>query len=205
MATLRKRNGKWQVQVRSAGHSTSGTFLSKANAVAWGRAQELAIETNGFRRRINKALTVGDILDRYEREVIPLKRSDSTEGYMLRVIRRYPVAQRTLSTVCAEDIAEFRDQRLKEAKPSTVLRQMRVLRHALKIAVQEWDLPVPLETLSRVRLPKVTSTAVSRVSDSTIAPLIEASNRQANPSLSTAIRLALATGMRRGEILALKW
>ena len=44
MATIRKRNDKFQVQVRIRGHSKSATFLTLKHARHWGRQKELEFE-----------------------------------------------------------------------------------------------------------------------------------------------------------------
>jgi len=47
MATLRKRNGRWQVQVRRSGAgSLSKTFNLKADALKWAREKDLRAYTN---------------------------------------------------------------------------------------------------------------------------------------------------------------
>ena len=44
MATIRKRNDKFQVQVRIKGHSKSATFLTLKHARHWERQKELQLE-----------------------------------------------------------------------------------------------------------------------------------------------------------------
>lgn len=69
MATLRKRNSKWHVQIRHAGHpSQSKSFLSKADAHVWARHIEgemdkaaLPIDT-----RVLEQMTVADLITRYK-------------------------------------------------------------------------------------------------------------------------------------------
>ena len=42
MATFRKRNGRWQVQVRRSGQpSVSRTFTRQVEAIAWARKTEV--------------------------------------------------------------------------------------------------------------------------------------------------------------------
>ena len=67
MATIRKRNGKWQVQIRRCGERIgSRTFHLKADAIAWGRLTENEIDREGVPadRRILRTLTVADLLQR---------------------------------------------------------------------------------------------------------------------------------------------
>ena len=206
MATYRKRNGRWQVQVRRTGQrSLSRTFTAKADALRWGRAQEHAIEVGDLPSMQDKRLALGDLLDRYENEVIPLKRTDSSERYMLRVIRRHPMTKKTLSTLSVEDVADYRDQRLRIAKPSTVMRHLRLLRHALKVARNEWGWRTPCFDETKLRLPQVLVRSNARVSPESFSRLLAAARDQLNPYFAIALELALATAMRRGELLSLRW
>ena len=45
MATLRRRNNKWQVQVRIRNYgATSKTFINKKDALQWGREKEIELQ-----------------------------------------------------------------------------------------------------------------------------------------------------------------
>jgi len=74
MATLRKRGGKWQVQIRRKGYSSvSRTFHLKTDALAWARQKELDADRCGLTTE-HKALTtitVAGIITRYRDEVVP--------------------------------------------------------------------------------------------------------------------------------------
>jgi integrase len=182
------------------------TFQSRQDAQTWARAQEHAIETGDLPvLKGARSLTLGDVLDRYEGEVIPLKRTDSTEGYMLNVMRRHPMCEKALGYLHAQDFADFRDTRLETAKPATVLRNLRVLKHALKIARNEWGLAAPVAELDKVRMPSVLVRHTDRVCDGQVAAMLHMAEAQSSHALALAVRLALATGLRRGELLALEW
>lgn len=50
MASIRKRNGLWQAQVRSRKiGSTSKSFHKKADAVAWAKIQEALMQTREWK------------------------------------------------------------------------------------------------------------------------------------------------------------
>ena len=206
MATFRKRNGKWQVQVRrNDSHGISKTFTSKNDAQAWAKVQEQLIETDDLPSRQSRVLTLKDLLERYEREVVPYKRTDSSESFMLRVIRRHPMVEKRLALIKTEDFADFRDSRLREVKPGTVLRQLRVLKHALRIARDEWGWPVPYGEIAKLRMPQVLVRHTDRVTQDEIERVLNAAHKQGNDLVAFGIGLAATTGMRRGELLALDW
>ena len=80
MASIRKRNGLWQVQVRSRKiGSASKSFRKKANAVAWANIQEALIQTGNWRNRDQMKLTVEDLMGNYLNKVTPTKRDADTE------------------------------------------------------------------------------------------------------------------------------
>ena len=206
MATFRKRNGKWQVQVRRIDSpDVSRTFTNKADAQAWAKVQEKLIETGDLPSFQSRDLTLGDLLDRYERDVLPYKRTDSSENFMLRVMRRHPMAKKELASIRTEDFADFRDGRLKEVKPGTVLRQLRVLKHALRVARDEWGWRVPYGEIAKLHMPQVLVRHTDRVADADIKLVLEAAQKQSNELVAFGIALAVTTGMRRGELLALDW
>ena len=72
MATIRKRNGRWQAQIRKSGtRAISRTFRLRQDALFWAREQErvLELQTDVFQKKtlLKKPLT--DLLHDYEVEV----------------------------------------------------------------------------------------------------------------------------------------
>ena len=77
LASIRKRGGKWHVQVRRKGRqSVTRSFLLKGDADTWARQQELEADRQGLptAHKAIKGLTVADVLTRYRDEVVPRKR-----------------------------------------------------------------------------------------------------------------------------------
>ncbi|RYY22690.1 MAG: site-specific integrase [Sphingomonadales bacterium] len=207
MATIRKRNERWQAQVRRVGIApVSRTFTRRADAVAWSLAQELSIETGGqLVPKHKQSQTLADLLERYERDVVPRKRGNAAEVYVTKALRRLPMAKKRLVHINAADFAEFRDDRLETVKPATLRRQMNVLRHALHTAGREWGWVVPLGELEKIELPNAAQFHVERISDDAINAVTEFLASRRNKAIATAVKLSLHTGMRRGELLSLRW
>jgi integrase len=207
MASFRKRNGKWQVQVRRVGaRPVSRTFSRKPDAEMWAREREHAIEVQGVVSHDGRQKhTVLDVLSRYETAVLPHKRSGAVEGYVVRALMRHPLAGKLLRHLTTQDLAQFRDERLVAVKPSTFRRQFTILRHALRLAAMEWGWTVPSGALTPIRIPSAANNPISRVSSTTLERLLLAADRQQNWAIAFAVRLAVATGMRRSELLNLRW
>ena len=93
MATFRKRNGKWQAIVR---HKDIGTrarsFHTKQAAIKWVISVEEQLEAGTFGTLRPTHITLGELLERYSREVTPAKRGASTELRRLHRLISDPVS-----------------------------------------------------------------------------------------------------------------
>ncbi|MGX1318017.1 hypothetical protein AB7M17_001470 [Bradyrhizobium sp. USDA 377] len=77
MASLRFRNGKWQVQVRRHGHSTRAkSFQSKSDAQRWARQIEAELDRTLIPNDVRSlnTITVAQLLTRYRDTVTNEKR-----------------------------------------------------------------------------------------------------------------------------------
>ena len=75
MATIRKRKGKWQVQVRHLGHNgVSKTFLRKQEAEQWARELEVSFDQGSLASRSIEYPVFSEIIERCTKEVSARKR-----------------------------------------------------------------------------------------------------------------------------------
>lgn len=208
MATFRKRGSKWQAQIRRHGHlPLARTFLSKDDALRWSRAEERRLdlgETIAPRQSSQVLVTLADVIGRYQSEVSRFKRSKSEEFHFRQVIR-HPIAKLSVASLTGADISGYRDQRLKFVSGSTVRKELTLLGHVLKIARNEWGVAVQGEPVGIVRKPSQARGRERRVSPEEVATIVQALQRMRNPLIKEAFQFALATGMRRGELLSLDW
>ena len=80
MGTIRKRNGKFQAQIRRDGVPLlSKTFLMKKDAVVWVRGIEARIDAGETNVTAPKATSLADLITRYSQEITPLKKGRDTE------------------------------------------------------------------------------------------------------------------------------
>ena len=68
---------------------------------------------------------------------------------------RRPIAHRTLSRLSSSDVATYRDERLKDVAPATVVRELNTISHAIETALREWGLWLPRNPVKMVRRPSV--------------------------------------------------
>jgi len=220
MSTITKRGeGQWQVKIRRKGlPDQSRTFTLKAQAEQWAREVERAMDTGGMvDRREAQRLTLGDVLRRYQQEITPSKKSAAIESIKINVLLKDAILPHLkMSALTSIALAGWRDRRLKEVAGSTVNREIDVLSSVINHARREWGVhienPVPL-----IKRPEKARARERRFSDLEETYLLAAltggerlangtfSEGARNPWLLPLVQLALATAMRRGELLSLTW
>ncbi|MBN7775942.1 tyrosine-type recombinase/integrase [Nitratireductor aquimarinus] len=207
MASIRKRNGKWQAQVRRKGNrAKSKTFATKREALAWTRKIELELESAPETVPDHVVFPfLHELLDRYLREVTPRKRGASVESYRIRKLQRHPIASMRADLVGPSAIAEYRDDRLNSVSGETVRQDIVLLSQVFETARREWQLSLPANPTADVRKPPPARPRARRISDAELHCLLTTAQSLRNPLIVAIIRFALATGMRRGEILRVRW
>ena len=73
MATIRKRNNKYQVQVRIQGLARSATLISLQHARQWARRKELELESLVKLGELYRPKNFKEILLQYKQKVTSLK------------------------------------------------------------------------------------------------------------------------------------
>ena len=207
MATIRRRKSTWQVQIRRQGHQLSRTFRLRTDAELWARQVEAELDRGGLPTdgRKLRAHTLADLLRRYEVEVLPRKRSADREVYMLRVILRDPVARLSLHLLTTTEIAKYRDHRLALVKSDTVRRELAIVRHCIEVARKEWGFMLPSNPVQQVKMPRAGNPRERRAYPGELEKLLEACKASSCRWLPAVIQLAVETGMRRSELLAMRW
>lgn len=158
MATIRKLRGRWQAQVRRRGTKPRcKSFDTKLEAEKWARDLEAQVDRFGAApdTKILESTTLGQLLERYQREVSPLKRGSVQEIQRIDVLRRHDLAYRTMIGLSQQDIASFRDERLQAVAPSTTVRELAILSHVLEVAIRDWGLCYRVSSIPHRRIRKL--------------------------------------------------
>jgi integrase len=208
MASLRQRRGKWQARVIRDGYpDQTKTFESKADAEKWARSVESDIDKGQF-VNVSEAqrTTLGDLIARYLVEVTPLMKGATEDTIRLKAIMRKPIARWSMANLSAARIAAFRDERLKEVSGGTVIRELAYLSAIINHARREWGINVP-NPVQMVRKPPSPQARSRVLTDEEVEKLLLALEPAGRRSHWTkpAVQLALATAMRRGELLSIRW
>ncbi len=203
MATIRKLRGRWQAQVRRRGMKPRcKSFDSKLEAEKWARDLESQVDRFGAApdTKILETTTLGQLLDRYQREVSPMKRGSVQEIQRIDVLKRHEIAYRTMVGLSPQDISSFRDERLRTVAPSTTVRELAILSHVIEVAIRDWGLPLGRNVVKLVRRPVIRNERSRRLSGDEEQRLLDGCDAGQTPFLRTIVVLAIETGMRRGEI-----
>jgi integrase len=208
MANIRQHaNGKWQVQIRRKGYPpVAKTFATKAHAVQFARSIESDLDRGAITWSADaERTTIGELIDRYLRDVTPSKRAVRQERQRLAFLKRHFGAYRAIQ-LQPKHVASYRDDRLAQGKAGgTVIRELNALSHVLEVAVRDWGLPLPLNPAKRIRRPVASRGRDRRVSDEELDALMRVCRKSRATQLAAAVEFAIETGMRLGEMLGLSW
>ena len=208
MASLRQHGKGWQARIRRQGYpDITKSFQIRQDAERWARALEAELDKGQF-VSIDEAQrsTLGDLIGRYLVEVTPTMKGAAPDTIRLKAIMRKPIAKWSLANLSATRMAAYRDERLKEVSSGTVIRELAYLSSIINHARREWGINVsnPVQMVRKPQSPQARSRVLT---NEEIEKLLEALEPQGRRSHWTkpAVQLALATAMRRGELLSLRW
>ncbi|RQT48498.1 tyrosine-type recombinase/integrase [Burkholderia cepacia] len=208
MASIRQRDGKWQVRVRRRGFADEAkTFSTRADAERWARSVETEMDRGSFVSRSEaEANTLEDIINRYIDDVCPTQRSGADAIIRLRATCRNTLAKLSMAALTPKAVAAYRDERLKQVKPATVIRELAFLSAIINHARREWDINVtnPIALIRKPPTPQGRDRVLSADEETRLLAELVPVGR-INVWLLPATILSLETGMRRGELVALRW
>lgn len=219
MANIQKRTsdktGKvaYRALVRLKGHPTaSATFSRKTDAQKWVQDTESAIRDGRyFKKSEARKRTLRDLVDRYVKNVLPTKpKSAYEQSYQLEWWAT-ELGDYYLVDITPAVLSEAKDKLLatpsrhgKKRSPATTVRYMAALSHAFTIAAKEWQW-VDDNPFRNVSKPKESRGRTRYLAKDEIERLRVTCRNCSSPVLETIFVLAISTGMRKGEILSLKW
>lgn len=208
MASIRKRNDRWHVQIRRKGYpALNRSFATKSDAQAWARKVETDVDRRGLPvgLKVLDTLTLADLLNRYMVEVTAKKRGALRETWAIRTVLKHDIAKLALSNLSVALVEQHRDRRLQAVKPSTLNRELAIYRHALEVARRSWGIPIPENPFSIVEKPRVSDARTRRLREGEWEKLRAACAISKNPHVAEMIEFGLETAMRRGEVLRMRW
>jgi integrase len=207
MAAIRKRKGKYEVQIRRSGlRHISRSFHALKDARTWASYMEVQADRQDLPGdpKALQSVTLGELVARYRDTVSTRKRGYEVERIVLNAFLRHPICKRRLSEIATTHFAEYRDERLSQVRPTTLKRQLGPIRNMFNVARLEWGLPLRDNPLAMLRLEAADQRRERRLRRGELERIVKVAQSRRNPLIAAIIRFALETGMRRGEILAIK-
>lgn len=141
-----------QIRIKRKGraiHSESRTFERRSHAQDWGTRRKLELDQHDAVDHVkHRAVTIGDLIERYVHEYGELARFGRTKRAHLQYLRRTDLANRPALTVTAPELVEhIRQRRLVGAGPSTAANDLIWLRVIYRTARAAWNVPLNIPVI----------------------------------------------------------
>ncbi|MDO8843843.1 site-specific integrase [Methylicorpusculum sp.] len=222
MARIKERtdkNGiiKYTAEVRLKGFPPqTATFTRLTDAKKWIQNTESAIrEGRHFKTSEAKKHTLADAIDRYERDILPVKFTPKEQLNRKKHLQfwRDEIGFHVMADLTTAVFADCRDTLQKtpsrkggNLSPDSIRKYFLTIESILKRCVNEWHWieESPLRD-NRLEMPALPRGRVRFLDDDERARLLKACQESNNKQLYLCVILALSTGMRQGELMGLKW
>jgi integrase len=189
----------------------SKTFSTEKEAIKWGNKTRYEIDRGLVTQESLKSRKLSDAIEKYLTHVLPQKPRNSRNVEQHLKWWQEQLGNRQLTDVTAKEVAECRDKLLKEPThqnknraPATVVRYLSSLSSMFETAIKEWHWteknPVKL-----IRKPTISNARTRFLNEEECKSLLVACKESRNPYLYSIVVIALSTGMRRGELLGMRW
>lgn len=220
MKIHRAQDSVWVVQIYEENAVEKKRFETETAAVAW--AANFAREVNSKAGSDFHDLTFADLMNRFLDEVSIKFVKHPKNVQMVKFFNhalkkdtnelRYPIMRVKLQNLCKQDFIHFRDVRLSEVGDGTFKRDWSRFHNAMEVAAGEWGW-IHRNIMKGIRIPKEPKHRCRRVTIEEEKALrshlfeLEANrNSKIKSYLQTTLifQIAIETGLRMSEILALK-
>ena len=174
------------------------TFKKYDDAKRWGLETELKIRREEAGILKIKFPKFSEVALKYVNQVSISKRSFKDERYTINTLLREAWSEYPINRITPNVIGSYRDKQLKTVSGSSVNRRLDVISTMFTTCRKEWGYPISNPVLS-IRRPKKAEPRNRRFADAELNLLIK--GNKTNEVMRYLILIALATGMRKGEIL----
>ena len=207
MGCVRKRGGSWSAQVRVSGwRSFNRTFQTKSDALKWINNLELKLRSSDVPDTVNsQKTTFAELLEKYAGEVSPSHKGAGAEIYRLKSIARSWLGRIDVRYLNKHQFNQYRDDRLKTVSGGSVCAELALMKRVLETAKRRWGVGIPYNPILEIEFPRGSNPRNRRLRHGELERLITAASSQRNIYIAPIIEFAIETGMRRSEILNLRW
>lgn len=218
MASIIQVGEKWRALIRRKGHpSYCQTFTTKAQAQAWARGIEADIDrgqTLAPKTVMGRVVLVSDLIDTYRklREKSRPIADTANEHYMLKTLERH-LGTLDASRLSAADLVAYAEARKDEdgAGPYTVNMDISKLGTVMRLAGVHLKITLPdvvgqaRPLLAHMHLIGGGGKRERRPEEDELSRIVEWLELNRGRVYADAVRFAVMTAMRRGEIVRLEW
>ena len=208
MASFRQRGSKWQARIKRDGFPDQvKSFEAKAEAERWARSVESDMDRGSYVSYTEaQRTTLADLIQRYMAEVLPSMKGALEDSIRLRAICRRPICKNSIAALTPAKIAAYRDLRLTEVAAGTVVRELAYLSSIINHGRREWGINAnnPVALVRKPTQPKGRERVLTSAERVRLLAELQPTGRR-NVWMLSVVVLALETGMRRSELLALRW
>ena len=200
MSTIRKRGKKYQVQIRLEGQKKTKTFNHLKLAKKWSIYYENKILLGNHLQTLNKNLSLRDLINKYLKEITPLKKGKDREQQRLSRLLKEDLVNHKVYKLNTKDFIEFKNIRIKDGN-RTCRYDLALLHHIYNTAIKQWCYPITHNPLSNIQKPKCNPPRERRLNDNELKYILNHNFK--NKNMNNIIELAIETGMRKSEILSI--
>lgn len=202
--------------VAKKGCRCSKTFIKKADAIAWGREQEVLIERGTW---VNPKLavkaeltTLAQFLTKYADEVTSRKKGEKQELVRINKWQKHELANMPMDALKAHHIADYITARRKavsarggSVSDATIRQEVVLISAVYKVAMTDWGYCDLINPVSRLRrLPAPSAWRDRRLQPGEWDALLAALRQRCrNLDIIAVVEFALAMGMRQSEIIGM--
>lgn len=212
MASTSPYKGGYRAQVFVKGERDSKIFRTKREADAWGAAREAEIKAAAAKPDGQK-FTLREAFAKYRLEVSPTKRGKRWEELRLLAFERDTLlpCDMMIGNVTSAHLSAWRDVRIRQVAPGTVIREMGILSAVFDQARREWRWieSNPVGDVRRPRAPDhrevVITWAQVRIMLGEMGYSPRLPIRTVSQAVAVTFLVALRSGMRAGELCGLTW
>lgn len=215
MASIVERDGRWRALVRKGGHTRCATFGTKGEAKTWAEQIERQVDelrASGVMQA--RGLTLGDLIDRYTREIYALKPWGRTKTADLARMKK-DLGHLRADALASQHFTDHFTKRFADGAGAVVISsQIGYLIGVLRVARTLWHLDVALqgaiearEALSKLRLVGKSKRRERRVSEAEVKKLVAHFRKDTDTSVPMAdiVLICLASAMRISEVCRITW
>jgi integrase len=186
----------------------SKTFETEKEAINWRTDTRSDMRRGKYiDRREAETTTLLKMLEKYEEEVTPRKKSKDREKSRIAKWKKHKLASYSLAAIKPKDIATFRDERRKlKLAENTIRLDIAFISSVFEHCRKDWGIEVE-NPCRKIKLPSGSKKRERRVSDQEIEGLLEFLPKAMPRTKNTneLIELAIETGMRQSEVLGIEW